>query len=116
MNDERRDDGHADDNDNNDIETSVESPPQVVDRPGVPWGLAGFLIGVVLLVIFVVQNVQEVALRFLGWEGEYPLSLIIIVVIAISVLLDEFLGAALRRRRRQRRAEKDELRRLRRQQ
>ena len=112
MNDERRDDEHED----NDIETSGEAPPQVADRPGVPWGLAGFLIGVVLLVIFVVQNVQEVALRFLGWEGEYPLSLIIIVVIAISVLLDEFLGAALRRRRRQRRAEKEELRRLRRQQ
>ena len=43
-----------------------------------------------------------------------PLSLIIIVVIAISVLLDEFLGTALRSRRRRRRAEKEELRRLRR--
>lgn len=84
--------------------------------PGVPWGLAGFLLSVILLVVFVVQNVQEVALRFLGWEGEYPLSLIIIVVIAISVLLDEFLGAALRRRRRTRKAEKEELRRLRREQ
>ncbi|MEX2655818.1 MAG: lipopolysaccharide assembly protein LapA domain-containing protein [Acidimicrobiia bacterium] len=86
------------------------------ERPGVPWGLAGFLLSVILLVVFVVQNVQEVALRFLGWEGVYPLSLIIVVVIAISVLLDEFLGAALRRRRRIRRAEKEELRRLRREQ
>lgn len=111
MNDEHRADAHDDD-----IDESVEAPPRVVDRPGVPWGLAGFLIGVVLLVIFVVQNVQEVELRFLGWEGTYPLSLIIIVVIAVTVLLDEFLGAALRRRRRQRKAEKEELRRLRRQQ
>lgn len=86
------------------------------DGPGVPWGLAGFLFSVILLVVFVVQNVQEVALRFLGWEGEYPLSLIIVVVIAISVLLDEFLGAALRRGRRRRKADKEELRRLRREQ
>lgn len=101
-----------------DTEGSAQ-PPSVQpapDRAGVPWGLAGFLIGVILLVIFVVQNVQEVALRFLGWEGDYPLSLIIIVVIAVAVLLDEFLGAALRRRRRRRRADKEELRRLRREQ
>ena len=107
---------HRDPYDGDEIDASAEEPTQVADRPGVPWGLAGFLLAVVLLVIFVVQNVQEVALRFLAWEGEYPLALIIIVVIAISVLLDEFLGAALRRRRRRRRAEKEELRRLRRQQ
>lgn len=94
----------------------VEEPSRPADRPDVPWGLAGFLVAVVLLVIFVVQNVQEVSLRFLAWEGEYPLSLIIILVIAISVLLDEFLGAARRRRRRRRQEEKEELRRLRRQQ
>jgi uncharacterized integral membrane protein len=99
-----------------DIDRPAKEPTQVAERPGVPWGLAGFLLGVLLLVVFVVQNVQEVALRFLGWEGEYPLALIIIVVIAISILLDEFLGAALRRRRRQRKAEKEELRRLRREQ
>lgn len=113
MSDERPRDESADES------REIETPPgqpAAVDRPGVPWGLAGFLIGVILLVIFVVQNVQEVALRFLGWEGEYPLSLIIIVVIAVAVLLDEFLGAALRRRRRRRRAEKEELRRLRREQ
>ena len=107
---------HRDEHTGDDVDASLEEPTHVVDRPDVPWGLAGFLFGVVLLVIFVVQNVQEVALRFLGWEGEYPLSLIIIVVIAISVLLDEFLGAARRRRRRRRKTEKEELRRLRRQQ
>lgn len=85
-------------------------------RPGVPWGLAAFLVGVVLLVIFVVQNAQSVSLQFLGWEGEYPLSLIIILVIAVSILLDEILGGLLRSRRRRRRAERDELRRLRKQQ
>jgi uncharacterized integral membrane protein len=88
----------------------------VVERSGAPWGLAAFLVGVLLLVIFVVQNVQEVALRFLGWEGVYPLSLIIIIVIAMTVLLDEILGGVLRRRRRKRHAEKAELRRLRRSQ
>lgn len=86
----------------------------VIERAGAPWGLAAFLVGVLLIVIFVVQNVQEVALRFLGWEGVYPLSLIIIIVIALTVLLDEILGGVLRRRRRKRRSDKEELRRLRR--
>jgi uncharacterized integral membrane protein len=88
-------------------------PPEVFERPGVPWGLAAFLTGVILLVLFVVQNVQDVSLEFLGWEGEYPLALIIIVVVAVSVSLDEVLGSLIRRRRRKRRAERDELRRLR---
>lgn len=99
---------------------SAEAPEPpaetVIDRQGAPWGLAAFLLGVVLLVVFVVQNVHEVALSFLAWEGEYPLALIIIVVIALAVLLDEILGAVLRSRRRKRRAEKAELRRLRRMQ
>lgn len=90
-----------------------EPPAAPPDGAGVPWGLAAFLLGVVLLVVFVVQNAQSVVLQFLGWEGEYPLSLIIIMVIAISVILDEILGGLLRRRRRRRRAEKEELRRLR---
>jgi uncharacterized integral membrane protein len=96
-----------------------ESVPEALAEPeasgGVPWGLALFLIGVILLVTFVVQNVQEVRLVFLGWEGEYPLSLIIILVIAITIFLDEALGAVVRRRRRRRKAEKTELRRLRKQ-
>lgn len=93
-----------------------KTSPSGVERPGVPWGLAGFLAGVVGLVVFVVQNAQSVSLRFLGWEGEYPLSLIIILVVAVSVLLDEILGGVLRRRRRRRRSEREELRRLRKQQ
>jgi uncharacterized integral membrane protein len=97
-------------------ESADRKPLEALERPGVPWGLAAFLLGVILLVIFVVQNVQEVSLTFLGWEGEYPLALIIIVVIAVSVFLDEILGALLRHRRRTKRAERDELRRLRRDQ
>ena len=96
------------------IEPAPDGPTVRREPTAVPWGLAAFLVSIVLLVTFVVQNVQDVALKFLGWEGEYPLSLIIIVVIAVSVLLDEMLGSALRRRRRNRREEKEELRRLRR--
>lgn len=97
-------------------EEEESTTPEVASapvRPGVPWGLSLFLIGVVLLVVFVVQNAQLVALKFLGWEGEYPLSLIIILVIAVTILLDEILGGVLRSRRRHRRADRDELRRLR---
>lgn len=95
---------------------AADEPSIPEPSSGLPWGLVAFLLGVVLLVVFVVQNVQEVELRFLGWTRTYPLSLIIIVVIAVTVLLDEILGAVLRRRRRRRRVEKEELRRLRRRQ
>jgi uncharacterized integral membrane protein len=99
-------------------ETKGVSPSPKSSTPapsGVPWGLAAFLLGVVLLVVFVVQNVQDVSLRFLGFEGEYPLALIIIVIVALTILLDEILGAAIKKRRRTRRAEREELHRLRKQ-
>ncbi len=108
------DDGGRVDHQDEHGDTAPPTAPVAV-RSGAPWGLAAFLLGVVLLVVFVVQNVQDVSLRFLGFEGEYPLALIIIVVIAVTILLDEILGAALRKRRRTRRAEREELRRLRKQ-
>jgi uncharacterized integral membrane protein len=90
------------------------------DRPTIdaltdfPFGLIAFLVIAVLLVIFTVQNSSEdVTLAFLVWEGSYPLALIIIGVVAVTVVLDEVMGLFLRQRRRKRLAEKEELKRLR---
>lgn len=89
-------------------------PPEEPTRPvpakvGVPWGIIFFVILSVLIAVFAVQNVQDVELQFLGWAGEFPLILIIVGVFAIAVILDEILGAVIRRRRRIRQAEKQEL-------
>ncbi len=90
------------------------SPPAEPPRPsptkvGAPWGIIFFVILSVLIAVFAVQNVQDVELQFLGWAGEFPLILIVVGVFAIGVILDEILGAVIRRRRRIRQAEKQEL-------
>jgi uncharacterized integral membrane protein len=83
-------------------------------RTELPFGLILFLVIAVLLVVFTVQNSSEdVTLKFLVWEGNYPLALIIIGVVAVTIVLDEVLGLFLRQRRRKRLAEKRELKRLR---
>ena len=68
-----------------------------------------FLILSVLLAVFAVQNTQDVELEFLGWRGQFPLIMIVVGVFATAVILDEILGAILRRRKRVRRQEKQEL-------
>lgn len=83
-------------------------------RTELPFGLLIFLVIAVLLVVFTVQNSSEdVTLKFLAWDGEYPLALIIIGVVTVSVILDEIMGLFLRQRRRKRLSEKQELKRLR---
>jgi uncharacterized integral membrane protein len=88
-------------------------PPAVNAGTEVPFGLILFLIISVLVVLFTVQNTQDVELRFMTWEGEFPLALVIAGVVAVTVILDEIMGLVLRRRRRKRLAEKRELKALR---
>lgn len=96
------------------VPSRSEMPPAVNASTEFGFGLILFLIVAILLVVFTVQNSEEaVTLRFLAWEGEFPLALIIIGVVAVSVILDEIMGLVLRRRRRLRLAEKQELKRLR---
>ncbi len=90
-----------------------DMPPAVNAGTEVPFGLILFLIISVLVVLFAVQNTQDVELRFMTWEGEFPLALIMAGAVAVTVVLDEILGLVLRRRRRKRLAEKRELKALR---
>ncbi|MDX1468186.1 MAG: lipopolysaccharide assembly protein LapA domain-containing protein [Acidimicrobiia bacterium] len=88
-------------------------PPAARDREGIPWG---FLFGSILLagvIVFAVQNSHPVFIRFLGWSGEFPLSIAVAVAVFASVILTQSIGAIARRRRRRRKAEKEELRALR---
>lgn len=80
---------------------------------GVPWGGIVGTLGMVLLVIFAVQNTETVSIEFLWMSGEFPISIVILVT-GVSAGVVALLSAAyFRRRRRTRRAEKDELRQLR---
>lgn len=88
----------------------VGQPP---DRPGIPWRLGLFLVLMVLVVVFAIQNTQEVELKFLAWSWQLPLVVIILATMVVSVVLDEVLGGIIKRQRQRRRLEREELKRLR---
>lgn len=90
-----------------------ETKPEPSPVDGVPWGGIIGTVGVVLLVIFAVQNTETVAIEFLWLSGEFPLSIVILVTALAAGVLAILSAAFLRRRRRARRAEKHELRQLR---
>ncbi len=94
---------------------TLAPPPPIDSPPGIPWRLTVFLLLTVLVVVFAVQNTQDVELRFLGWSWELPLVIIILIAVVVSVILDEVLGGILKRRRSQLRREREELDRLRKQ-
>lgn len=88
--------------------------PEPVNAGGeISFGLILFLLITLVVIVFTAQNTQDVELKFLTWEGNFPLAVIIAGVVAVTVVLDEILGMVLRRRRRKRIAEKQELKRLR---
>jgi uncharacterized integral membrane protein len=98
------------------IEPSENPPrsPEVTHKgSGVAWGAVVILIGLALLVVFAVQNTDPVPVEFLWLHGEYPLSLVILITVAVVVLFVELFGLFYRRRRRKRVAEREELKRLR---
>lgn len=81
---------------------------------GISIGLVLFLLFTALFVVFVVQNSDSVPVKFLNWEGRFPLPLILVVTALVAVMADELFGLIRRRRRRQRLAEREELERYRR--
>ena len=80
---------------------------------GVPWGGILGTFGVVLLVVFAVQNTETASIEFLWLSGEFPLSIVILVTAVSAAVVALLSGAFFRRRRRARKAEKHELRQLR---
>lgn len=97
-----------------------EAAPSFEERhePGliarIRWGLVAFIVLALAVIILSAQNTQEVELNALGWTARAPLVVIILVTVLVTVVLDELVGVILRARRRKRLAEKEELRRLRR--
>jgi uncharacterized integral membrane protein len=81
---------------------------------GVAWGAILFLVGVALVVVFAVQNTETVPVEFLWMEGRFSLAIVILVTAGVAVVLSELFGIGYRRRRRLLRAEREELRKFRR--
>ena len=70
-------------------------------RSGIRWGLVASLAAVVLIAIFSVQNIASTDVNFLFWTWRMPLVVLILLVVLLSVVADEFITFWLRRRKRQ---------------
>ena len=92
---------------------SREAPTRRAESTGIAWGAILAFAGIVLVIVFAVQNTDPVPVRFLWMEGEHPLAIVILITIGAVILLTELIGVSYRRRRRRRRDEKEELRRFR---
>lgn len=71
-------------------------------RTGIRWGLVVSLAAALLIGIFAVQNTESTDVKFLFWTWNMPLVVLILLVVLLSVVADEFITFWLRRRKRQR--------------
>ncbi len=77
------------------------------DRAGLGGGAIASLSGVALLLIFIVQNTEDVKLDFLFWDFTWPLWLLTIVSAVLGALVWFGFGVMRRhRRRKDRRADR----------
>lgn len=80
---------------------------------GFSWSLALFLLIGLGFVVFAVQNMTDVPVKFLSFDFTVALPLLIVITALIAVIADEIVGLIRRRRRRRRVAEREELKRYR---
>src|SRR3954467_10533132 len=68
-------------------------------------GVIASLVGGGLLVVFMVQNRDDVTLQFLGWSFTWPLWLLMLVSAALGAFV--WIGLGMLRRHRRRKARRD---------
>jgi uncharacterized integral membrane protein len=83
------------------------------ESTGIAWGAILLMLGIVLVVVFTVQNTDPVPVRFMWMDGQFPLSIVILITIGAVILITELVGVSYRRRRRRRHEEREELKRYR---
>ncbi len=86
------------------VQQPVESGKQGAKLSG---GAIGSLVGVAVLVIFMIQNTDDVTISFLAWDFTWPIWLLVLISALIGALVWFGLGVLRRHRRRtERRAER----------
>ena len=87
------------------LEGSAGGAQGTSDRRGLGGGAIASLTGLGLLLIFVIQNRDDVGLDFLWWSFTWPLWLLTIVSALLGALVWFGLGVMRRHRRRKERRE-----------
>ena len=84
-----------------------DSPDGFDDRRGIGAGAIATLGGLGLLVVFMLQNTDDVTLTFLVWDFTWPLWLLVLVSALVGAFVWLGLGILRRhRRRKERRADR----------
>ena len=92
-----------------DLEDELEPAQPEEPTEGLPWSGIVATVGLILVVVFAVQNTEVVTVKFLWMDAEFALSIVILVTTLAAGIISAVGTAFLRKRRRKRRAEKDEL-------
>ena len=82
--------------------------PEGANNRALGGGAIVSLIGVAALVIFMVQNTDDVTVEFLTWEFSWPVWLLTLVAALVGALV--WFGLGVLRRHRRREARRDERR------
>jgi uncharacterized integral membrane protein len=83
------------------VSGSGETPPGA----GVSSGVIGTVTGGGLLLVFMVQNTEDVTLQFLFWSFTWPLWLFTLIVAVLGSIV--WIGLGVLRRHRRRKARRD---------
>lgn len=59
---------------------------------GVWWGVVALCVLLVLLVVFIAQNTQDVHVSFLGWDGQAPLAVTLLIAAVSGIALTAIAG------------------------
>jgi uncharacterized integral membrane protein len=74
----------------------------VTRREGPGGKVIVLLLALVLLVVFVLQNTEEIRIDFLFWHGRWPAWIVILLVAALGLLVGWIAATVRGRRRRER--------------
>lgn len=73
--------------------------PRAADDPlrgsrtgGVYAALVAFGLVLIVLVVFVAQNTDPTVVRFLGWEGSFPVAVVVLIAVAGGILMTAAAG------------------------
>jgi len=73
--------------------TSTADPLRASRTSGLWIAVAASGLVLVLLIIFIAQNTDPVSVTFLGWQGETPLALAMLIATAAGLFLATIVGS-----------------------
>ncbi len=74
--------------------TPIDGDPLRGSRTSTTWvAVIGLVVLLVLLVIFIGQNTQDVSVAFLGWSGQAPLAVALLIAATGGMVVAVIAGA-----------------------